>query len=135
MAHPSPYAPNVYSNGEPVLTDVSYTTISSYPSLPAGTQRVAVYAKGDPSIPAIDAPAPDTGVSACLPLDGGPGIRALRSRGAGTNGVSAPHERSARNVKRTSRLVCSHHNVFRRPGSYAGFPTLSHLQEAPSRRR
>src|ERR687894_450515 len=58
VAHLSPDAPNVdiYVNGEPVLTDVPYTTVSSYLSLPAGTQQVTVYATGDTSNPVIDAP-------------------------------------------------------------------------------
>jgi len=58
VAHLSPDAPNVdvYVNGEPALTDVPYTTVSSYLSLPAGTQQVTVYATGDNSTPVIDAP-------------------------------------------------------------------------------
>ena len=58
VAHLSPDAPNVdvYVNGEPVLTDVPYTTVSSYLSLPAGTQQVTVYAAGDTSSPVIDVP-------------------------------------------------------------------------------
>ena len=58
VAHVSPDAPNVdvYVNGEPVLTDVPYTTVSSYLSLPAGTQQVTVYAAGDTSSPVIDVP-------------------------------------------------------------------------------
>src|ERR671918_1162697 len=58
VAHLSPDAPNVdvYVNGEPVLTDVPYTTVSSYMSLPAGTQQVTVYAAGDTSSPVIDTP-------------------------------------------------------------------------------
>jgi Domain of unknown function (DUF4397) len=58
VAHLSPDAPNVdvYVNGEQALTDVPYTTVSSYLSLPAGTQQVTVYATGDTSIPVIDAP-------------------------------------------------------------------------------
>jgi hypothetical protein len=58
VAHLSPDAPNVdvYVNGEPALTDVPYTTVSSYLSLPAGTQEVTVYATGDTSTPVIDAP-------------------------------------------------------------------------------
>jgi LPXTG-motif cell wall-anchored protein len=58
VAHLAPDAPNVdvYVNGEPVLTDVPYTTISDYPPLPAGTQQVTVYAAGDTSAPVIDAP-------------------------------------------------------------------------------
>jgi LPXTG-motif cell wall-anchored protein len=58
VAHLAPDAPNVdvYVNGEPVLTDVAYTTISDYLSLPAGTQQVTVYATGDTSTPVIDTP-------------------------------------------------------------------------------
>jgi hypothetical protein len=58
VAHLSPDAPNVdvYVNGEPALTDVPYTTVSSYLSLPAGTQQVTVYATGETSNPVIDAP-------------------------------------------------------------------------------
>src|SRR5918995_721902 len=58
VAHLSPDAPNVdvYVNGEPALTDVPYTTVSSYLSLPAGTQQVTVYAAGDTSSPVIDTP-------------------------------------------------------------------------------
>jgi hypothetical protein len=47
---------DVYVNGEPVLTDVPYTTVSDYLSLPAGTQQVTVYATGDTSSPVIEAP-------------------------------------------------------------------------------
>ncbi|MDQ5809677.1 MAG: DUF4397 domain-containing protein, partial [Actinomycetota bacterium] len=44
VAHLAPDAPNVdvYVNGDPVLTDVAYTTVSGYLSLPAGTQQVTV---------------------------------------------------------------------------------------------
>jgi hypothetical protein len=58
VAHLSPDAPNVdvYVNDEPALTDVPYTTVSSYLSLPAGKQQVTVYATGDTSNPVIDAP-------------------------------------------------------------------------------
>lgn len=58
VAHLAPDAPNVdvYVNGEPVLTDVAYTTISDYLPLPAGTQQVTVYATGDTSTPVIDTP-------------------------------------------------------------------------------
>ena len=58
VAHLAPDAPNVdvYVNGEPVLTDVPYTTVSDYLSLPAGTQQVTVYATGDTASPVIDAP-------------------------------------------------------------------------------
>src|SRR3712207_9365495 len=49
VAHLAPDAPNVdvYVNGDPVLTNVAYTTVSGYLSLPAGTQQVTVYATGD----------------------------------------------------------------------------------------
>jgi hypothetical protein len=47
---------DVYVNDEPVLTDVPYTTISDYLSLPAGTQQVTVFATGDTSSPVIDVP-------------------------------------------------------------------------------
>jgi hypothetical protein len=58
VAHLAPDAPNVdvYVNGEPVLTDVPYTTVSDYLSLPAGTQQVTVYATGDTTSPVIEAP-------------------------------------------------------------------------------
>ena len=58
MAHLAPDAPNVdvYVNGDPVLTDVPYTTVSEYLSLPAGTQQVTVYATGDTTSPVIDTP-------------------------------------------------------------------------------
>jgi hypothetical protein len=58
VAHLAPDAPNVdvYVNGDPVLTDVPYTTVSDYLSLPAGTQQVTVYATGDTTSPVIDAP-------------------------------------------------------------------------------
>ena len=58
VAHLAPDAPNVdvYVNGEPVLTDVPYTTVSDYLSLPAGAQQVTVYAAGDTASPVIDAP-------------------------------------------------------------------------------
>jgi hypothetical protein len=47
---------DVYVNGDPVLTDVAYTTVSGYLSLPAGTQQVTVYATGDATSPVIDTP-------------------------------------------------------------------------------
>ena len=58
VAHLAPDAPNVdvYVNGDPVLTDVPYTTVSGYLSLPAGTQQVTVYATGDTTSPVIDVP-------------------------------------------------------------------------------
>jgi Domain of unknown function (DUF4397) len=58
VAHLAPDAPNVdvYVNGDPVLTDVAYTTVSGYLSLPAGTQQVTVYATGDTTSPVIEAP-------------------------------------------------------------------------------
>jgi hypothetical protein len=58
VAHLAPDAPNVdvYVNGDPVLTDVPYTTVSEYLSLPAGTQQVTVYATGDTTSPVIDTP-------------------------------------------------------------------------------
>jgi hypothetical protein len=58
VAHLAPDAPNVdvYVNGDPVLTDVPYTTVSDYLSLPAGTQQVTVYPTGDTTSPVIDAP-------------------------------------------------------------------------------
>jgi len=58
VAHLAPDAPNVdvYVDGEPVLTDVAYTTISDYLPLPAGTHQVTVYATGDTSSPVIDVP-------------------------------------------------------------------------------
>ncbi len=58
VAHLAPDAPNVdvYVNGEPALTNVPYTTISDYLTLPAGTQQVTVYAAGDTATPVIDTP-------------------------------------------------------------------------------
>ena len=58
VAHLAPDAPNVdvYVNGDPVLTDVAYTTVSGYLSLPAGTQQVSVYATGETTSPVIDTP-------------------------------------------------------------------------------
>ena len=58
VAHLAPDAPNVdvYVNGDPELTDVPYTTVSDYLSLPAGTQQVTVYATGDTTSPVIDTP-------------------------------------------------------------------------------
>jgi hypothetical protein len=58
VAHLAPDAPNVdvYVNADPVLTDVPYTTVSEYLSLPAGTQQVTVYATGDTTSPVIDTP-------------------------------------------------------------------------------
>ena len=58
VAHLAPDAPNVdvYVNGDPVLTNVAYTTVSGYLSLPAGTQQVTVYATGDTTTPVIDVP-------------------------------------------------------------------------------
>jgi hypothetical protein len=47
---------DVYVNGDPVLTDVPYTTVSGYLSLPAGTQQVTVYATGETTSPVIDTP-------------------------------------------------------------------------------
>src|SRR3712207_9533481 len=62
VAHLSPDAPNedVYVNGEPVLTDVAYTTISGYLPLPAGTQQATVYATGDRKR-AVEAKGDDSG--------------------------------------------------------------------------
>jgi Domain of unknown function (DUF4397) len=58
VAHLAPDAPNVdvYVNGDPVLTDVPYTAVSDYLSLPAGTRQVTVYATGDTTSPVIDIP-------------------------------------------------------------------------------
>src|ERR687893_2784904 len=58
VAHLAPDAPNVdvYVNGDPVLTDVAYTTVSGYLSLPAGAQQVSVYATGETTSPVIDTP-------------------------------------------------------------------------------
>lgn len=58
VAHLAPDAPNVdvYVNGEPALTNVPYTTISDYLTLPAGTQQFTVYAAGDTATPVIDTP-------------------------------------------------------------------------------
>src|ERR687895_135556 len=58
VAHLAPDAPNVdvYVNGDPILTDIPYTTVSEYLSLPAGTQQVTVYATGDTTSPVIDVP-------------------------------------------------------------------------------
>src|SRR5918997_6051502 len=58
VAHLAPDAPNVdvYVNGDPILTDVPYTTVSEYLSLPAGTQQVTVYATGETTSPVIDTP-------------------------------------------------------------------------------
>jgi hypothetical protein len=58
VAHLAPDAPNVdvYVNGDPILTDVPYTTVSGYLSLPAGTQQVTVYATGETTSPVIDTP-------------------------------------------------------------------------------
>src|SRR5918993_3131227 len=58
VAHLAPDAPNVdvYVNDEPVLTNVAYTTISDYLSLPAGTKQVTIFATGDTSSPVIDTP-------------------------------------------------------------------------------
>jgi hypothetical protein len=58
VAHLAPDAPNVdvYVNGDPILTDVAYTTVSGYLSLPAGTQQVSVYATGETTSPVIDTP-------------------------------------------------------------------------------
>ena len=57
---------DVYVNGEPVLTDVAYTTISDYLPLPAGTQKVTVYATGDTSTPVIDRVADDDSTTTWL---------------------------------------------------------------------
>jgi hypothetical protein len=58
VAHLAPDAPNVdvYVNGDPILTDIPYTTVSEYLSLPAGTQQVTVYATGETTSPVIDTP-------------------------------------------------------------------------------
>ena len=58
VAHLAPDAPNVdvYVNGDPILTDVPYTTVSDYLPLPAGTQQVTVYATGETTSPVIDTP-------------------------------------------------------------------------------
>jgi hypothetical protein len=58
VAHLAPDAPNVdvYVNGDRVLTDVPYTTVSEYLSLPAGTQQVTVYPTGQTTSAVIDTP-------------------------------------------------------------------------------
>lgn len=60
VAHLSPDAPNVdvYVNGQPVdaLQNVPYGAVSSYLTLPAGTQQVTVYPAGDTSQAVIDTP-------------------------------------------------------------------------------
>ncbi|HSK94794.1 MAG TPA: DUF4397 domain-containing protein [Candidatus Angelobacter sp.] len=49
VVHASPDAPNVdiWVDGETVLTDVPFTAVSDYLSLPAGTYSIAVSATGD----------------------------------------------------------------------------------------
>ena len=50
VAHMSPDAPNVdvYVDGETVLSDVTYTTVSDYLALPTGDHTVTITAAGDP---------------------------------------------------------------------------------------
>jgi hypothetical protein len=65
VAHASPDAPNVdvWVDGETVLTDVPFTTVSDYLALPAGTHNVQVTATGSTD-PVIDADLTlDAGVS------------------------------------------------------------------------
>jgi hypothetical protein len=56
VVHASPDAPNVdiWVDGETVLTDVPFTAVSDYLTLPAGTYNVQVTATGD-TMPVIDA--------------------------------------------------------------------------------
>jgi hypothetical protein len=56
VVHASPDAPNVdvWVDGETVLTDVPFTAVSDYLSVPAGTYNVQVTATGD-TTPVIDA--------------------------------------------------------------------------------
>ena len=55
MLHASPDAPavDVYTDGEQVLTDVAFGTITDYLEVPAGEHRIQVFAAGsDPAAPA-----------------------------------------------------------------------------------
>lgn len=56
VVHASPDAPNVdvWVDGETVLTDVPFTAVSDYLSLPAGTYNIQVTATGD-TTPVIEA--------------------------------------------------------------------------------
>ena len=57
VAHLSPDAPNVdvIVNGDTVLSDVPFTAVSDYLSVPAGEYDIQVTAAGDPSAVVIDA--------------------------------------------------------------------------------
>ena len=56
VAHLSPDAPNVdvFVDGDPVLEDVPFRTVSEYLELPAGTYRIEVTAAGDPDTVVFD---------------------------------------------------------------------------------
>jgi hypothetical protein len=59
VAHMSPDAPNVdvyVDGGDPVLSDVEFTTVSNYLEVPAGDRQVEITAAGDPSTSVFDGP-------------------------------------------------------------------------------
>ncbi len=60
VAHMSPNAPNVdvYVDGETVLTDVAFSAISNYLSVPAGERQVEITAAGDPDTSVFAGPVP-----------------------------------------------------------------------------
>jgi hypothetical protein len=60
VAHMSPNAPNVdvYVDGEAVLTDVAFSAISDYLSVPAGERQVEITAAGDADTSVFSGPVP-----------------------------------------------------------------------------
>ena len=58
VAHLSPNAPNVdvYVDGDAVLEDVPFTTVSSYLDVPAGEREVEITAAGDPDTSVFSGP-------------------------------------------------------------------------------
>jgi hypothetical protein len=57
VAHMSPNAPNVdvyVDSDDPVLSDVSFTTVSGYLEVPAGERQVEITAAGDPDTSVFD---------------------------------------------------------------------------------
>jgi hypothetical protein len=83
VGHFSPDAPNVdvYVDGDAVLTDVPYRTLSDYLTLPSGTRTVEITAAGDPDTSVfegdVDLAAADYTVAAVGELDGDEEFRPL----------------------------------------------------------
>jgi len=83
VGHFSPDAPNVdvYVDGDAVLTDVPYRTLSDYLTLPSGTRTVEITAAGDPDTSVfegdVELEAADYTVAAIGELDGDESFRPL----------------------------------------------------------